>query len=293
MFNLSSDTLLIPVVFQEAEERNIRVNILRLDLIHPQLGGNKYFKLKYNIEEARKQNKKVLLSFGGAFSNHLYALAAAGKQFGYKTIGIVRGDEEVELSPTLQFCKQQGMQLHFVSRQLFRDKMKLNEYVKQNFKVSDMYILPEGGSNALAVKGCAEIPELIKVKFDYILAACGTGATLAGIINGISSTQTTIGIPILMGGDFLSDEIKKYTDKNNWELNANYHFGGYAKTTPELLSFIKQFYKDYQIPLDHVYTGKLLFATIDLIKKGFFKIGTTIVIVHSGGLQGSDVYLTE
>ncbi len=259
--------------------------------------------MKYNLEAAARQNHHTLLTFGGAYSNHIYATAAAGKRLGLHTIGIIRGEEHEHLNPTLQFASDCGMQLEYVDRSTYRNKTS-TEYINSlSDKYGRFYLLPEGGSNALALRGCAEIVEETTKEtngdFDIICSACGTGATLAGIIHGLKPEQKAIGFPVLKGGDFLTEEIQHFLQQANststahWQLNTDYHFGGYAKTTPELWTFIEQFKKDFDIPLDGVYTGKMFYGLFDLIKKGFFPKGSRIVAIHTGGLQGNLGFMTK
>lgn len=260
------------------KEKEINLFILRLDLVHPYISGNKWFKLKYNMEEAKRQGKSTLLTFGGAYSNHIIATAAAGKDFGFKTIGIIRGEELNENdNSVLQFAKDCGMELLFVSREQYR---------KKSFHNSDeFYMLPEGGTNELAVKGCSEISSLIGIQFDYMSCAVGTGGTIAGIVSSLKKNQKAIGFPVLKGGGFLKNEIEKLVQTNaNFELQTEYHFGGYAKKNEELLSFISDFKSNHNIQLDFVYTGKMMFGIFDLIMKNHFQKGSTIVAVHTGGL---------
>jgi len=249
--------------------------------------------MKYNLEAAAQQNHDTLLTFGGAYSNHIYATAAAGKRLDIRTIGIIRGEAHKPLNSTLQFATDCGMQLNYIDRFTYRNKTS-EEYLNSlNKKYGRFYLLPEGGSNTLALKGCAEIVEDINQEFDFICGACGTGATLAGIIYGLHRKQTAIGFSVLKGGGFLEKEIQHFLQQvnfepsANWQLNTEYHFGGYAKTTPELWSFIEKFKKNFDVPLDSVYTGKMFYGLFDLIKKGFFPRGSRIIAIHSGGLQGN------
>ena len=262
--------------------KEISLYVLRLDLVHQHISGNKWFKLKYNLEEVKKQAKNTLVTFGGAYSNHIVATAAAGKEFGFKTIGIIRGEELSEGdNPVLQFAKDCGMELHFISREEYRKK-------DASFLpgvTDDYYILPEGGTNELAVKGCSEISSLIDIPFDYICCAVGTGGTIAGIISSLKENQKAIGFPVLKGGEFLKNEIEKLVpSKTNFELQTEYHFGGYAKKTEELMTYITDFKSTYDIQLDFVYTGKMMFGVFDLIKKNYFPKGATVVAIHTGGL---------
>lgn len=271
----------------------INLFMFRLDLNHPTISGNKWFKLKYNLEEARKLNKTTLLTFGGAFSNHLAATAAAGKEFGFNTIGIIRGDEHSALNPTLKFSSDNGMVLRYISREAYRDKYEISFIDSLREEFGDFYLLPEGGSNDLAIKGCMEILKNENVgNFDYVCVSCGTGATLAGLILSLNTRQQAIGFSSLKGGEFLENEVNKYVNPscktiNNWHINHDYHFGRYAKVTNELIHFVKLFEQQNQIPLDYIYTGKMMFGIYDLIKKGNFLMGETIIAIHTGGLQGN------
>ena len=280
------------------EQANINLYVKRDDLIHPQFGGNKWRKLKYNLDYARQRQFDTLLTFGGAWSNHIYATAAAGKYFGFKTIGIIRGEEHTPLNATLSFARSCGMQLHYINRAEYRKKheVKFLQKIKQQY--GDVYILPEGGSNTLAIKGCKEIVDEISDQidkpFDVICCASGTGATLAGIISSIQSDQYAIGFSALKGGDFLNEEVSQFLSgdntKQNWRIEDHYHFGGYAKVDDSLIQFIKDFNSQYDIMLDAVYTGKMFFGLFQLIAEGHFKNSTTIVTIHSGGLQGNAGY---
>ena len=272
----------------------IELLILRLDLVHPNISGNKWFKLKYNLEEARKQNKSRLLTFGGAFSNHIVATATAGKEFGFETIGIIRGDELNENSnSTLQSAKQNGMQMVFVSREDYRKRFREDFLEELKAKFHNPYIIPEGGSNLLAVNGCAEIVKEVKHDFDFVCCAVGTGATLAGLSVSLNKKQQAIGFSVLANAEFLNDNVnnfvKEYSreERANWKIIQNYHFGAYARTTKELIDFIKHFEVENKIPLDTIYTGKMMFGIYDLIQSGYFTRGEKIIALHTGGLQGN------
>ena len=266
----------------------VELYIKREDKIHPFVSGNKYRKLKYNLLEAKNNGFDTLLTFGGAFSNHIAAVASAGNAFGFKTIGIVRGEElgnKISENSTLSFAKENGMQFKFVSRELYRNKTSesfLND-LKEEF--GDFYLIPEGGTNKLAVKGCEEILNTEDNTFDYICCAVGTGGTISGLINCSKPSQQVLGFPALKG-DFLKEDISKFATQTNWKLITDYHFGGYAKINEELVTFINQFKIDNQVSLDPVYTGKMLFGIIDLINKNYFPKGSKILAIHTGGLQG-------
>jgi len=272
-------------------KHNVRLFMLRTDLNHPHISGNKLFKLKYNLQRTTELNKKALLTFGGAFSNHIAATAAAGKEYGFKTIGIIRGEEYPELNPTLKFAAACGMQLYYVTRSLYQNKKELYEYVNNVFAAENFYLIPEGGANELGVKGCKEIIDSVDIDFDYITCACGTGTTLAGIVQSLNDNQQAIGFQVLKSEGYIKSEVEKWLNENNrsnWSVDEKYHFGGYAKIKKELTDFIIWFEQANKIPLDFIYTGKMMFGIYDLIQKGFFKQGQTIIAVHTGGLQGNE-----
>ncbi|SDW47269.1 1-aminocyclopropane-1-carboxylate deaminase/D-cysteine desulfhydrase [Aequorivita viscosa] len=260
----------------------------REDLLHPFVSGNKFRKLKYNIEAAQLQKHDTLLTFGGAFSNHIAAVAAAGKELGLKTIGIIRGEElkgKVDENPTLSFAQNCGMQLHFASRELYREKesLKFKDDLRKLF--GDFYLLPEGGTNSLAIKGCEEILKKEDAVYDYICVPVGTGGTISGLINASKHNQTVLGFSALKG-TFQTSEISKHTSKMNFEIIDSYCFGGYGKIDIDLVRFINEFRLKTRIPLDPVYTGKMIYGILDLLKKGYFMENSCILAVHTGGLQG-------
>ena len=255
------------------EEKGIEVFIKRDDLIHPVISGNKWRKLKYILEKARLEQKTHLVTFGGAYSNHLMATAAAAARFGFKSTGIVRG-EAVD-NDTLFICRLHGMDLLFTDRESYRDKPTLFE--KYFGGDGEAIFIDEGGASAEGAKGCGELIGELTDSYDHIFCACGTGTTAAGIINGIAQQglQTRFhGIPVLKNGEFLRPEIESFLlQPAAFDLHTEYHFGGYGKTTDELISFIKQFVASTGILIDPVYTGKMLFALYDLAAKGYFKQG--------------------
>jgi 1-aminocyclopropane-1-carboxylate deaminase len=269
-------------------EKEVSLHIRREDLIHPLVSGNKYRKLKYNLAQATAENQTRLLTFGGAFSNHIAATAAAGKEYGFETVGVIRGEElstAIDENPTLHFAQQCGMTLEFVSRETYRNKADFSFLDNLRQKFGHFYLLPEGGTNALAVKGCEEILGPEDFDFDYICCAAGTGGTAAGIINSSADSQQVLVFPALKG-DFLQDEMRKFATKENWKLVSDYHFGGYAKINTGLIAFINDFYKKNAIPLDPVYTAKLFFGVMDLVQKDYFAKGSKILLIHTGGIQG-------
>jgi 1-aminocyclopropane-1-carboxylate deaminase len=290
------------------ESNKLKIFVKRDDLIHPQIHGNKWRKLKYNLAAFKASGKSQILTFGGAFSNHIHATAAAGQLFNIKTIGVIRGERVDPLSPTLIFAEKCGMTLHFVSREAYRNKDILLKEL--NALYGDFYLLPEGGTNNEAVHGCMEIVEEVHLQLnykpDYFCVACGTGGTLSGLTLACEPNQKIVGMCVV--GYNLLDEVTNilqtylisdkeltndpfYLTKNNnlptnFVLNTEYHFGGYAKWLPNLITFINDFKIKYGISLDPVYNGKMFYGVFDLIKKGYFKEGSTIVLVHTGGLQG-------
>lgn len=278
----------IPTQNIQINVEGISIDIRREDLIHPFVSGNKFRKLKYNLIQAKAEKQHTLLTFGGAFSNHIAAVAFAGKENNLKTIGIIRGEElqdKIHENPTLTFAQENGMRLEFIARSTYSEKESKDFLSQLEQKFGQFYLIPEGGTNELAIKGCQEILTEADRKYDYICCAVGTGGTISGIINSAFPQQKVLGFPALKGA-FLQKEITKFVDSNNWELIEDYHFGGYAKVNAELISFINQFSKNNKVPLDPVYTGKMAFGVFDLVKKGYFAKGSKILLIHTGGLQG-------
>ncbi len=267
---------------------SIELYIKREDLLHPYISGNKFRKLKYNVEEALKIEAKMLITFGGAFSNHILATAAAGKEYGIATVGIIRGEEwkdKLFENPTLSLAKEFGMEFEFVSRSIYAQKEEVGYLKDIEQRYVGCYILPEGGTNSLAIKGCEEILEPVDSDFDYVCCAVGTGGTITGIINASKENQKIVGFSALKG-DFLSDVICNFVTKKNWTMNSDYHFGGYGRVTDELIAFLNDFYKSTSIPLDPIYTGKMMFGVLDMIQKRDFLDNSKILLIHTGGLQG-------
>lgn len=304
--------------------KNFSIDVLRLDLIHPFYGGNKYFKLKYNILKAMEtgfdsaqpdtsllpenvilsgvEGQRTILTFGGAHSNHIYSTAAYCHELKLKCVGVIRGEESaLETSPTLQFAKQQGMHLHFVSREKYKDQKVLHEDLKKEF--GDPYLIPEGGNNEEGIRGCSEILNDV-LFYDHVFCACGTACTYTGLLASSKKEQTIIGISVLKGENRMIDEVNANASKFNFEkieayssgklerstILDPYHFGGYAKHTQDLLDFKRNFEKEHKIILDYVYTTKLFYAVYDLINKDLLQENKKLLIVHSGGLQGNVGY---
>lgn len=275
-------------ITQKIHYKNITIYLKREDAIHPFISGNKYRKLKYNLKEAKYQKHDTLLTFGGAFSNHIAAIAAAGKEFGFNTIGIIRGEELIKKedeNPTLAFAKANNMMLHFETREQYNHKNDKTYIQQLHQKYGDFYLLPEGGSNDLAIKGCEEILTDEDDVYDIVCVAVGTGGTLAGIIKSSKSHQKVIGFSALKG-NFLEAEVKKWTQKTNWSITDAYSFGGYAKINRELVEFINKFKEDTQIPLDPVYTGKMMYGILQMIEQEKIPKNSRILAIHTGGLQG-------
>jgi 1-aminocyclopropane-1-carboxylate deaminase/D-cysteine desulfhydrase-like pyridoxal-dependent ACC family enzyme len=285
------------------DSAGIELFVQREDLADPAIGGNKWRKLKYNLIAAAQQRQKTLLTFGGAWSNHIYATAAAGARYGFNTIGIIRGEQHDPLNPTLRFASNCGMRLVYVDRETYRNKTSPEFIERLHREFGRFYLLPEGGSNELALQGCAEIVTAIDEPFDIITVACGTGATLAGLVSALRSGQRAIGFAVLKGADFLQRDVAAMlaaagsVDTPDWRIETAYHFGGYARTQPELLDFMRWFNGVFGIELDAVYTGKLFYGLFDQIGNGVFDKGSRIIAVHTGGLQGNagfaDLYTTD
>ncbi len=268
--------------------KGITLEIKREDLLHPFVSGNKFRKLKYNVLQAKAENQSVLLTFGGAFSNHIAAVAYAGKEQGFETIGVIRGDElrdKISENPTLSFAQECGMRFEFVTREAYRHKTETAFIEQLQVKFGSFYLVPEGGTNDLAVKGCEEILTEFDAHFDFVCSAVGTGGTISGLINSALPHQKVLGFPALKG-DFLQNEIHKFVNNKNWELITDYHFGGYGKVTTEFIEWMNWFYAQTGIPLDPIYTGKIVFGVMDLIQRNYFPPKSKILMIHTGGLQG-------
>ncbi|ARN75949.1 1-aminocyclopropane-1-carboxylate deaminase/D-cysteine desulfhydrase [Oceanicoccus sagamiensis] len=275
----------------------VELNILRLDRFFPPISGNKYFKLKHNVDYARRHGYQRLLSFGGAYSNHIHALALAGRHYGFGTIGLIRGEQSMEanLNPTLQDAVDAGMDLHFLDRSQYRNKHDKDFVARLQAEFSDAFIIPEGGSNLLGVKGCMEIVGHIQHhlddNYDLVIVPCGTAATLAGIAAALPDNKQVVGVAVLKNAQFLNDEVTAYLQqlgvaKDNWQILLDYHGGGYAKLNQSLAHFIQQFEQANTLQIEPVYTGKMFYGLYDqLIHSAQFK-GKRIVAVHTGGLQG-------
>ena len=284
---ITPDKIFLPLL----KEKNVEVSVLRLDKIHQVISGNKWFKLRYYLEEAARQNKKTIVTFGGAWSNHILATAAVCEMKGFNSIGIIRGEEMKNLSPTLIEAKKYGMQLVFINREDYKRKKKSDE-----LNSSEYYFINEGGYGQKGAKGAATILEYCKKdNYTHISCAAGTGTMMAGLINNSLPSQQVIGVSILKNNFSIEENIKCLLNDKERSFNIihDYHFGGYAKYArlpadkPALIDFMNEFYSQTLIPSDFVYTGKLFYAVTDLIKNNFFPADSKLLIIHSGGLQGN------
>jgi 1-aminocyclopropane-1-carboxylate deaminase len=266
----------------------LRLYLKRDDLINPEIPGNKWRKLTYNVEEARRRGDRQLLTFGGAYSNHIRATAAAGHYFGFSTVGIIRGEEHLPLNPSLAYAVRRGMRLAYLDRTAYRAKMHPEVIAGLRARFGEFYLLPEGGSNANAARGCAEIPAEISEPFSVICCPCGTGGTVAGIAGGLAPGQRAIGFAVLRGGEFLARDVTELqvtafgAASANWAIEHDYHFGGFARRTPELDQFIADFRDRHGITLDWVYTAKMMCGLYGLAAQAAFAPGTSLVAVITG-----------
>jgi 1-aminocyclopropane-1-carboxylate deaminase len=273
-------------------ENELQATVCRMDKIHPEISGNKWFKLKYYLEKAGRENKRKLISFGGAYSNHLIALAAAADMNGYSSTGMIRGEEPSRLSHTLLAARNYGMELRFLSRTDYTKKKKSVEFIPEEETDPDALLIPEGGAGVEGVKGAEEILSVIPASgYSHICCATGTGTMLAGLINSAGPDQKIIGVSVLKGtrdfGPLNRAWIKNQADLQRVEMIHEYHFGGYAKTVKPLIDFMNRTYQESGIPTDFVYTGKLLFAVAGMAARHAFPAGSRILVLHSGGLQGN------
>ncbi len=303
MFKLKSPDSLKKVEIHHASfhRKQVSLSLLRLDLIHPLYGGNKYYKLKYNLEHARQEGHQTILTYGGAFSNHIYATAALAAEQGFNSIGVIRGEETLPLNDTLAFAQRKGMRLIYLNRRTYKEKYSSELLSVFKDKFGPFYLIPEGGSNVCALRGCKEIPQSIEEDYDYWFCPTGTGGTLAGISLGLGPQQKVMGIAVLRAYDHLQKEVHrllaKYAEtfpqeaalatRENWEILSGYEFGGYAKTQPALAEFIENFQATHSIPIEWIYTGKMLYAIFDLIDKDYFPSGSRLIALHTGGIRPS------
>lgn len=263
-----------------------QLDMLRLDEIHPVISGNKWYKLKYNVEQLEKKGYKGVLTFGGAYSNHLIATAATAYQYGLKSVGVVRGEELVnKLSPTLEQCKSYGMELIFISRSEYRRKTEAEYLGLLQEKYNELYIVSEGGANEWGRLGANEIGEMVPNDYTHVCVSVGTGTTMAGIANVVDAT--VLGYAPMKGGRYLKESLKEWVRRSGLELFDSWHFGGFGKHKPELINFMNEFYKVNRIPLDIVYTAKMMYGVNEQLANGFFPIDAKLLCIHTGGLQGN------
>ena len=283
---LYTPTPTIEIFDRRLANASVRLFIRREDLNHPFISGNKWWKLKYNFEEALRTGKKTVLTFGGAFSNHIYSTAAAANELQMESIGVIRGEERLPLNPVLHFAEGHGMRLDYISRDTYRNKTEGVFIDKLHHKYGDFYLIPEGGSNALAVKGVEEFANTLDMEYNYLCCPVGTGGTLAGLIRGTGRRKKILGFSALKNGSFLKNEIINLGGTyEGCSLITDYHFGGYAKSTKELLAFINEFNRLHGVPLEFIYSGKMMYGIFDLAQKGFFERGARLLAIHTGGIH--------
>jgi 1-aminocyclopropane-1-carboxylate deaminase len=265
-------------------KKGIELSVLRLDKIHPVISGNKWFKLQHYLKEAKEQDKKMIVTYGGAYSNHIAATAAICQMNTIAAAGIIRGEEPARLSPTLLQAKECGMQLHYVSREAYVEKT-----IPAALQSDENYFIDEGGYGEEGAEGAADILNYAKKDFTHYCCAVGTGTMMAGLIKAISPAKKVIGVSVLKNNFELDQNVRSLVseEQKGWQIIHDYHFGGYAKHKPVLFEFMNEFYRQTNIPSDFVYTGKLFYAISDLIQKGFFPAGSRLLLIHSGGLQGN------
>ena len=263
---------------------SVKVSVLRLDKISPVVSGNKWFKLRFYLEEAVKLKKKGIATFGGAWSNHIVATAAICNMYGLKSLGIIRGEEPRNLSLALQQAKQEKMQLHFISRSDYR-----SQKIPETISIDDYLHVAEGGDGQPGMAGASTILDYCATGFTHCICAAGTGTMLARIIDRISPVQSAIGISVLKNTGELAEKVRSLAGniKNNWQITSEFSFGGYAKHDAVLLRFMNEFYRHTNIPSDFVYTGKLFYGVSALIEQNYFPPGSKLLVIHSGGLQGN------
>lgn len=290
--------LLLPSPVEELHDdalasRAVRVLLKRDDLIHPELPGNKWRKLKYNLAAAAGSGQRTLLTFGGAYSNHIRAVAAAGRHLGLATIGVIRGEEHLPLNPTLAYAREQGMTLTYLDRATYREKGSPAVVDALHERFGEFFLLPEGGSNADAVRGAAELPAELSIPYDVVCCPCGTGGTLAGIAAGLPPGKRAVGFSALKGGGFLVDDVRRLQreygrETANWTIELDYHFGGFARRNGDLDRFITDFRERHGTTLDWVYVAKMLYGVLDMAHRDRFAPSTTVVAVVTGPAYNLD-----
>ncbi|NIG57256.1 1-aminocyclopropane-1-carboxylate deaminase/D-cysteine desulfhydrase [Chitinophaga sp. Cy-1792] len=270
---------------------SVHLDILRLDKLHMEISGNKWFKLKYNLLAAKEAGQQTIITFGGAFSNHIAATAAACRDAGLTAVGIIRGEEiSADTNATMAMAAANGMELRFISRSTYRDMQQPGHPLHQQL-LQEGYVIPEGGHNAAGAKGCEEILQLCPASsYTHIICACGTGTTVAGIINAATAGQHVIAVSVLKGASYLETEIRsllRQAPAATWELDTTHHGGGYGKINEDLITFMNKFFLETGIPTDVIYTGKTLMACAELLNQQYFPDNSRILMIHTGGLQGN------
>ncbi len=292
-------TPLQAVEWSPFKDRNISLFIKRDDLLHPGISGNKFYKLYHHLQQARAEDISTIVSFGGAYSNHLHALSICGGLLGLNTVGVIRGEKPKQLSPTLVDAMQAGMQLHFISREQYRQRHNPEWLKELTHHFAPCVVVPEGGGGLLGAQGCMDIASSINQQlvggYDAICVACGTGTTMAGLISAALPNASIYGYSVLKGEDTLSEEVSKLTgqlgvSRNHWKVFTEYHCGGYAKLPDYLVAFMRDFEVETGIQLDLVYTAKLFWGLSQQAESGFWSEGSRVVAVHTGGLQGRRGY---
>jgi 1-aminocyclopropane-1-carboxylate deaminase len=286
--SIPCDLLLHPLL----DQSQVEIQVLRLDQVHPEVTGNKLYKLHYNLQQALNQNYPQVLTFGGAYSNHIYATAAAAKEVGLASVGIIRGELLDAQNPTLSYARSAGMTLLGITREHYREKSQSAFLESLRKQFGDFYLIPEGGTNALAIQGTCEILTASHSSFSHVLTPIGTGGTFAGVASSLLPHQQLLGISALKGEGIREEmtdllNTSSIQSKGSLEVLTQYHQGGYAKWTTELIDFIHWFWDAFGIPLDPIYTGKMAFACWDLLQKNYFPPGSRILLIHTGGLQGN------
>ena len=285
-----SKIIIQPLQAAWVHNESIHIDMLRLDLIHPVISGNKWYKLRQNLEQAKISGSQSILTFGGAYSNHLVAAAAAANASGISAIGIVRGNDDTALTSTLTQCREMGMQLHFISREEYKQKNDEVWLSELSAKFNDPFIIPEGGANEWGRLGAEDIAAQIPEGYTHVCVSAGTGTTFIGLRNALPLQMNVIAFAPMRDGQYLEEEIESHLKRGkdgNWWLFDNWHFGGFAKSNNELISFMNNFYKINDCPLDIVYTGKMMYGVQELIRTDFFAPGSKVLCIHTGGLQGN------